>query len=33
MSDPIDKITEADFEAEDWFLRENAGDPASIELP
>ena len=30
---PIDRITEADFEAEDWFLRENAGDPASIELP
>jgi len=30
---PIDRITEADFEAEDWFLRENAGDPATIELP
>lgn len=33
MKVPIDKITQDDFAAEDWFLREGPEDPESLDLP
>lgn len=33
MKVPIDKITQDDFAAEDWFLREDVSDPKALDLP
>lgn len=30
---PMDRITDADFAAGDWFISEDATDPKGIELP
>ncbi len=33
MKVPVEKITDVDFAAEDWFLAESPDDPKQVELP